>query len=207
MRRIALVGLAAVIACAGAGESVAPPPSPFRGVQSLVLVRAADDRASRPKDPLDGLQESLAARGFTTRVVDLGGKRPPELAPLERLFDQLEARAAAGRLERSATPVSSLGRDVAATVAGLGVDAVASYHRLDRHRSPSMPPSMAPGTTFPAPATASPQRPTGALVLVDRQGRVAAFAWGDAGALEDPSVPLNAAEAIDQLVHALTGEE
>jgi hypothetical protein len=203
---MALAGLAAVVACAGAGETLAPPPSPFRGVRSLVLVRAADERAHHPKDPLDGLDESLRARGFTTRVVELGPKRPPELAPLERLFEQLEGRASAGRNERVATPVSSLGRDAAGAVAGLGVDAVASYHRLDRHRMTPAPPTMAPGTTFPAPTTASPQRPIGALMLVDREGHVGTFAWGDAGALEDPSVPLNAAEAIDLLVRALTGE-
>jgi hypothetical protein len=204
MRRVGLAVLAAVAACAGAGETRAPGPSPFRGVRSLVLVRSADDRGQRPKDPLDGLDESLRERGFTTRIVELGGKQPPELAGLERLFGQLELRAATRRHERVADPVSSLGAGAARTVAGLGVDAVASYHRLDRRAAPALPPPSAPGTLFPTPSPAAPERPLGALVLVDREGRVATFAWGDAGPLEDPSVPLNAAEAIDLLVDALT---
>jgi hypothetical protein len=206
MRRVALAVLAACAGCAGAGETLTPPPSPFRAVRSLVLVRAVEDRGQRPKDPLDGLDETLRARGFTTRVVELGPKRPPELAGLERLFGQLEVRAATGRRERIATPVSSAGRDAAAAVAQLGVDAVASYHRLDRRRTPALPPSTAPGTLFPPSAPPTLDRPLGALVLVDREGHVAVFAWGDGGALEEPSVPLNAAEAIDQLVQALTGE-
>jgi hypothetical protein len=43
-------------------------------------------------------------------------------------------------------------------------------------------------------------------VLLDRAGNVATFAWGDGGALEEPGMPLNAAEAIEQLVAALSGE-
>jgi hypothetical protein len=202
MRTIGLAALAAAaVACAGAGETRATQPSRFQDVRSLVLVRGAgDQRGQGAKDPLDGLDESLRARGFATRVVELGAGRPPELAGLERLFEQLELRAAAGRLERVADPISSLGRDARATVAALGADAVASYHRLDRRRGAALP-APSPGTRFPAPPP--PDRPAAALVLVHRDGRVAVFAWGDAGALEDPSVPLNAAEAIDLLVEAL----
>jgi hypothetical protein len=205
MIRVAVAALGLAVACAGAGESVAPDPSPFRGVRSLALVRSAEDRGRRPKDPLDALRESLEARGFTTRTVELGDHPPAELAAVERLFAQLELRAATGRQERLAHPVSSLGRDARAAVAGLGVDAVASYHRLDRTRPQALPPATAPGTLFPAPAPA-PDRPTGALVLVDREGRAATFAWGDSGAFDDPAVPLNAAEAIELLVRALAGD-
>ena len=205
MRRLALA-LAAAAACATTGEAVAPPPPSFRQVSSLVLVRSADERTRRPRDPLDALDETLRARGFRTRVVDLARKPPPELAPLERLFAQLEARAGASRPERVATPVGTAGKDAAAAVAQLGVDAVASYHRLELRRPPDLPPPALPGTIFP-PAPAAPlQRPLGALAIVDREGHVATFAWGDAGPLEDPGVPLNAAEAIDMLVRALTGE-
>ncbi len=204
MRKLALA-LAAFTACATAGEAVAPPPSPFRRVRSLVLVRAADERAQRPRDPLDALDETLRARGFTTRIVELPRKPPPELAPLERLFGQLELRAAARRPERVAAPTGAAGRDAAAAVAQLGVDAVATYHRLDRHRLSDLPPPALPGSIFPPPP-APVERPVAGFALVDREGHVAAFAWGDAGPLEDPSVPLNAAEAIDFLVRALTGE-
>lgn len=200
---VALAALATAAACATAGESVAPAPPSFRQVRSLVLVRAVEDRGPRAKDPLDGLDESLRARGFTTRIVELGFRPPPELAPLERLFAQLEARAAAGRQERLAAPVATQ-RDAGEVVARLGVDAIATYHRLDR-RLPPLPPPVAPGSIFPPPRP--PERgPTGALALVDSAGTVATFAWGDGGSFDDPSVPVNAAEAIDHLVRALTGE-
>ncbi len=202
MRTFALA-LVAFTACATAGEA-APPPSPFRGARSLVLVRAGDAHGQRPKDALDGLDETLRARGFTTRIVELG-KPPPELASLERLFAQLELRAASRRSERIAPPVGAAGREAGAVVAQLGVDAVVSYHRLDRRRPPEPPPALLPGSIFPPPPPPA-GRPIGALMLVDRGGHVAAFAWGDAGPLEDPAVPLNAAEAIDFLVRALTGE-
>jgi hypothetical protein len=202
---VALAALAA--ACAAGDPARAPPPSPFREVRSLALVRVVDDRPHRPKDALDGLEESLRARGFEVRTVELGPRRPPELAPVERLFGQLEVRAAAGRQERLATPVSSLGGDAATAVMQLQVDAIATYHRLDGRYVGGMPPATAtPGTLFPAPAPTGPERPLGALVLVDRTGRVAVFGWGDAGTFDDPSVPLNAAEAIDLLLRALTGE-
>lgn len=204
MRTFALA-LVAFTACATAGEAAAPPPSPFRGVRSLVLVRAGDAHGQRPKDALDGLDETLRARGFTTRIVELGSKPPPELASLERLFAQLELRAASRRSERIASPVGAAGRDAGAVVAQLGVDAVVSYHRLDRRRPPEPPPALLPDSIFPPPPPPA-ERPIGALMLVDREGHVAAFAWGDAGPLEDPAVPLNAAEAIDFLVRALTGE-
>jgi hypothetical protein len=89
----------------------------------------------------------------------------------------------------------------------LRVDAIATYHRLDRRYVGGLPPpAAAPGTIFPPAAPAGGERPVGALVLVDRLGRVAVFGWGDSGSFDDPTVPLNAAEAIDHLLRALTGE-
>lgn len=197
-RTAAAAGLVALAACATLGEPAPPPAARFVGVRSLVLVREVEDRGARPKDPLDGLDESLRDRGFTTRVVELGRDRRTEQAPIERLFRQLEARAAAGRSERIATPVRDMGSEAGEMVAALGVDAVASYHRLERFRAP---PLSAPGMTSAPPA---PALPLGALVLLDRSGHLATFAWGDAGALDEPGMPLNAAEAIEQLVRALT---
>jgi hypothetical protein len=209
MRVLGLALALALAACATTGEAVAPTPTAFRGVRSLALVRSVDERGHTTKDPLDGLEETLRARGFTTRVVELGPKPPPELATVERLFDQLELRAAAGRAERIARPMSSVGAEAGAAVAQLGVDAVASYHRLDRRRAPGVSALSAPvqpGSVFPSPPPPIPDRPLAAFVLVDRDGRAATFAWGDAGPIDDPAVPLNAAEAIDLLVSALTGE-
>ncbi len=208
MSRVAIVALAALAACATTGEPIAPPPPSFREVRTLVLVRTTDGRAGRPKDPLDGLDESLRARGYTTRVVELGSRPPPDQAALERLFVQLESRAGAPRTDRfGARSYGDAGRAAGETVAALGVDAVASYHRLEGRR-PLPPPSSEPtlpGGVFPGPAVVSTRGPMGALVLVDRQGHVATFAWGETTDFDDPSVPVNAAEAIDLLVRALAG--
>jgi hypothetical protein len=206
---LALAAAATAAACATTGEAVAPAVPAFRGIRSLALVRAVDERGHTAKDPLDGLEETLRARGFTTRVIELGPRPPPELAAVERLFGQLELRATAGRAERIARPSSSAGPDAGAAVAQLGVDAVASYHRIDRRRTPgvsALPAPALPGSVFPSPPPPAPDRPLGAFVLVDRDGRAATFAWGDAGPIDDPAVPLNAAEAIDLLVSALTGQ-
>jgi hypothetical protein len=202
MRSLSLALLAAA-ACASARET-APPPSPFLGVRSLVLVRSLDDRTHRPKDPLDGLDETLRARGFATRLVELRPGHGRELDGLDRLFGQLEARAGAGRTERMARPITSGGEGAASAVAALGVDAVASYHRFERRRPAELRPEPLAGAPFsPAGPPAQP-RAAGALALVDREGRVATFTWGDA--IDDAAMPANPAEAIELLVRALTGE-
>jgi hypothetical protein len=195
----------AVAGCASSDSFVTPPPPSFREVRSLALVRTVDGRAGHPKDPLDGLDDSLRKRGYRTRRVELSGKDPAQ-ADLARLFDDLELRASAPRRERSGT-FSTLGRRAADTVAALGVDAVASYHRVDDRRS--LPPPDAarlPGTVLPGPPVEARRGPRGALAVVDRTGHVAVFAWGETSALDDPEVPWNPAEAIDLLVRALSGE-
>jgi hypothetical protein len=205
--RAAAVAAAALAACATVGESASAPPASFSGVRTLALVRQVEGRGARSKDPLDGLDETLRARGFTTRVVELGRDRRPDQAPFERLFRDLEARAAAAsRAERIAAPVRDLGSDAGKAVAALGVDAVVTYHRLERMRPPPLPaqPLGLPGMGAPSPP---PALPVGALLVLDRTGHLATFAWGDAGALDDPGMPLNAAEAIEQVVRALTGAD
>jgi hypothetical protein len=209
MRRGWSVLLVALAACATTGDAPAatPPPS-FREVRSLVLVRTVEDRAGRQKDPLDGLDESLRARGYRTRLVELGRAGGPDHPALARLFSDLEGRAGAARAERfGTTPYARLGRGAAETVAALGVDAVASYHRLALLRAPAPGDgARLPGTLLPGPAVSPAQRPTGALAVVDRAGHVATFAWGETSALDDPDVPVNAAEAIDLVLRALSGE-
>jgi hypothetical protein len=209
MRRLSPAFLAALAACATMGEPAeAPPPPSFREVRSLVLVRMAEDRAGRAKDPLDGLAESLRARGFTVRVVDLVASRRAEQKALERLFVDLETRAGATRGERFGTrPYSTMGREAADTVAALGVDAVVSYHSLGWRRSmPFNDEPTLPGTFVPGPPVTPERGPVGALALVDRAGHLATFAWGETTMLDDPDVPLNAAEAIDLVVRTLTSE-
>ena len=212
MRRVCPVVLFALAACACAcagGEALVAPPPSFREVRSLLLVRLADDRVGRPKDPLDGLDESLRARGYRTRIVELGSSRKPELAALDRLFTELELRAGAGPSERFGTkPYATMGRSAGETVAALGVDAVASYHRLDGRRrlTPADEAPPLPGTYVPGPPVSPRRGPRGALAVVDRAGHVATFAWGETTVLDDPDVPVNPAEAIDLVVRGLSGE-
>jgi hypothetical protein len=210
MRRAGLAVFAAALACATTGERApqAPPPS-FRAVRSLVLLRGTDDRAGRPKDPLDGLDESLRARGYATRVVDLGGKSRPENARLEELFMRLELRAGTPRGEHfGAAPAGQAGAAAGDVVAELGVDAVASYHHLvGRYLPPPAGAAPAFPGTFSTPTQAPvPRAAQGAFAIVDRAGHVAVFPWGESGGQGDGEGAINAAEAIDRLLRSLTGE-
>jgi len=211
MKRLAAAALATLAACATTGEPVAPAPPPsFAEVKTLLLVRSSLGRAGRARDPLDGLDESLRAHGYQTRIVELGSKPPKEQVQLERLFVQLEARAGVPRGDRfGARTYSEAGRQAAETVVALGVDAVASYHRLDGRTSlatvPVQPPVAGTGSMYPT-APHALVGPMGALALVDRSGHMATFPWGEPDdGLADPGVPLNAAEAIDLLVRTLSG--
>jgi hypothetical protein len=211
MTRIALGALAALAACATGGQPFAPPPPSFTEVKTLVLVRAAEGRAGRAKDPLDGLDESLRARGYQTRIVQLDAKPSRDQAALEKLFLQLESRAGAPRGDRfGPRPYGDAGKAAGETVAALGVDAVATYHRLDGRRplAPASSEPLLPGSMYQRPTLAPGGGPMGALAVVDRSGHVATFAWGeptDTG--PDPTVPVNAAEAIDLVVRTLAGQE
>ena len=114
--RLSSLALVAVAACATVGDAPSGPagPPPFRGVRSLVLARWTDYPTNRPKDPLDALKDTLDARGFATRAVDVGYRTPAELRSLERLHSQLGSRiygsAQGGRPARRVEP---LGRDAA----------------------------------------------------------------------------------------------
>ena len=90
----------------------------------------------------------------------------------------------------------------------LGVDAVATYHRLEGRRALGSAPSqpLMPGSALPGPQVVPARGPLGALVVVDRQGHVAVFPWGETTPLDDPSVPVNAAEAIDLVLRTLAGQ-
>lgn len=207
--RLASLALAAAAGCATAPEPAAPPagPPPFQGARSLVLARWTDDPAGRPKDPLDALKESLDARGLATRMVDVGGRTPPELRDLERLHATVGSRIHGGQRDRFSRRVEPLGRDAGQVVAALGVDVVALYHRFDGRPPPAAfpEPSTMPGAPFP-PSPALERSPLGAFSLVDRAGEATWVDWGAADAEFDPEVPANAAEAIDAIVAVLTGE-
>ncbi len=206
MRWLGLAALAAA-ACATAGGRAPQPAEPsFRAVRSLVLVRTPEDRAGRPKDPLDGLDESLRARGYATRIVMLGPGRKPELAGLEALFVRLETLAATRRGDRfGPAPAWEAGTAAGEVVAALGVDAVASYHRLEGRTFLSAPAPPTFGGALGAPPL-PPRAAQGAFALVDRAGHVALFPWGESAGTAEPDGALNAAEAIDLVLRALTGE-
>jgi hypothetical protein len=178
-------------------------PPPFQGVRSVALVRSRDAEAGRPRDPLDALKESLAARGLEVRTVELGPRVDGALRPVQRLQDRAarEAEASGSGRER----VRRLGEDAAAAVRGLGVDAVVLYHRTDDWRLSAAPDPRAFASPGLPPAVA--RRPVAALTAVDANGAAVTYAWGAPGdgLGADPTAPVNAAEAVDLVVRALAG--
>ncbi len=210
--RLAALALA-LAACATVADTATGGPPPFQGVKSLALARWNDDPSTpRPKDPLDALKESLDGRGYQTRVVELGPRMPssPEARELARLFEAVRSRAASGGREAWARSAGGADPQAGKVVAALGVDAVALYHRFDDRASPAYADAPAAASPFGTPRTAFPPfRPLGALSLVDRGGRIVSFAWGSQRLQDpqlDPSAPVNAAEAVDDVIRALTGE-
>jgi hypothetical protein len=208
--RPAGLALAATLAACAACASVdAPPPGPppFRGARRLVLVRDVDDpRAQRARDPLDALKESLDARGYEARVVEVRPGKDRELRDLERLEERIVGHF--WTRERTTGRAERLGADAGAVVTRLGADAVAAYHRLDARLAPP-PPAPGPpwGSPFPGQQPAAPvRRPSGALSLVAADGSAAWFPWGGEGAERDPAALINAAEAIEALLAALAGD-
>ncbi len=204
MRKAVLAVFAVACACAAVQDPAPAGPSPFRSVKKLVLVRRVDDpKAQRGRDAIDALKESLDARGYETRVVEVGSREDRALRDLDALEDRIGTRlwnrdAAPGRVE-------ALGKGAGDVVARLGADAVAGYHRLDARFAP-LPPPIQPWGAPPTGALPAPRLPpTGALSLVAADGSLAWFPWGGQGAELDERQLLNPAEAIDALLAALAG--
>jgi hypothetical protein len=203
---LALAG-ALSLSCATLGEA-APATAPALGaVRRIAVVHVRPDPgAARVKDPLDALAESLAARGYETRIEEAGPGASEALRAVERLHARLEGWVAATPTRgRSGRRAEALGAEAAKVVRDLGTDAVAIYHRLDDRSFAPLPEPPLGGSAFPRRYEPS-RRPLGALSIVDREGNAASVAWGGAGAELDPSAPVNAAEAIDLILRALTGE-
>ncbi|HET8542285.1 MAG TPA: hypothetical protein VFL83_20590 [Anaeromyxobacter sp.] len=204
-RVLAVASCAAWTACATVVEGPPPGPSPFRAVKKVALVRRVDDpRAPRGRDAIDALKESLDARGYETRVIELGAGKDGALRDLDRLEERI-----GGRLwvrDAAGGSADALGAEAGAIVARLGVDAVAGYHRLDPGLAPLPPPPEPWGAPPASQARAEPaRRPAGALSLVAADGSLAWFPWGGAAAELDPAALINPAEAIDALLAALAG--
>ncbi len=174
-------------------------------MKKLVLVRRVDGaRKPGERDALDALEESLRARGYQARIVEVGRARDATL----RDVDALEERVAARFWSRDRTPgrAELLGADAGAVVAKLGADAVVGYHRGEEQPLPLPPPPdpMWGPSRAPRPPTVGP--PAGALSVVAASGAAAWFPWGGAGAEADSRALLNAAEAIDAVLAALAGK-
>ncbi len=204
-RAAALAAAATLAACAPLAEAPPPGPPPFRGVKRLVLVRRVDDpRAQRGRDPLDALKESLVARGYEARIVELGAGKDASLKDVDALEGRVEARM--WSRERTTGRPEALGADAGAIVSKLGADAVVGYHRLRDQLPPLLPPPTPWGAPPPVPQQVPARRPAGALSLVAASGAAAWFPWGGQGPnLEDPAVLINPAEAIDAVLAALAG--
>jgi hypothetical protein len=202
--QLASLALAAATACAGVREPPGPPP--FEGVKSLALVRWREpDAAARPRDPLDVLKESLDARGYETRLVEVGRRVPDALRPVQRLHERVGAHGGT-TWPRGRDRLERIGPEAGEAARALGVDAVVLYHRAEDWRSPALPePRAFPQPGFPPPVAF--RRPLGALSLVDGGGAAVSFEWGapDEALDRDPAGPVNAAEAIDAILGVLAG--
>ncbi len=205
-RAAALVLAAALAGCAPlAAEGPPAGPSPFLGVKKLVLVRHLDDpRAPRGRDPLDALKESLDARGYEARIVEIAARDDGPLRDVDRLEDRIAARM--WNRDRTRARPERLDADAGAVVARLGADAVVGYHRL-QGQLPPLPPPPSPswGSPYPGQRALPGRRPAGALSLLDASGSLAWFPWGGREAELEHAALINPAEAIDALLAALRG--
>jgi hypothetical protein len=205
---VLLASACAALSCATMGEPASAGPPPFAGVKKLALVRIRAGRDGvRPRDVLDALADSLAARGYEVRWVEVGPNPPAALRGVERLYARIDGSIASAQPRpRFGRRVEPAGADAAEVMGALDVDALAMVHRFD-DRLLMPPPDALSGGFFPTrPDQPGMRRPAGALSLVDRAGNATWFAWGAAGSELDPTQPVNAAEAIDMLLHALAGE-
>jgi hypothetical protein len=206
---------AALAACASAPPPLAPARAAAGGVRTVAVLRFAEGGRA---DPALALGESLGARGLSVSPVDAAGG--PERGRLERLRALVRTRVEGDRADRAVSS-SGLGEEAAEAVRALGVDAVALSVRLPAYAT--MPPPAGPGGLWPAPGARvgpdfdpiAPAPPREAVAVVTAAGDVVWSGWGAQqemlgapGPEPLPAVtrPVNAAEAIDALVAAVTGE-
>jgi hypothetical protein len=208
MRPLRALPLALFLAARCATVPEGPPgPPPFRGIQRLLLVREVDRPTPhpRPKDPIDALEESLAAHGRTTRTVEVGPRLREDLRGVGRLFGRIEELIAGGPPPgwRGRT-VEHVDGDLRALLGRLGADAAVLYYRARPRVAP--PPLSRPGPTEREEAVPPA---VAALAVVDREGALVWFDWGGAETAteRDPGAPANAAEAVEAVVRIVTGEE
>ena len=205
VRWIGAVGaLALFCGCAGGGASAVrptsgPPWKAFGGARTVALVH--EPGTGKPggpaRDPVDGLGESLRARGWEVRVP------PPEAAgALLSLRNRLEPLA--GAPAGDAGPVTaSVVEGAGEVVRSAGVDAVALAWRFvlrSMPRDPTLPRQMPALSPVEGPGRIEPPiaDPLGALALVNARGDVLRVEWGDREGREGerPDSPAEASEAL-----------
>ena len=201
-------GRTAAAGCGGPGAEARPTAAEtFQGVHAVALVRRLERLGPRAKDPLDGVQESLAARGLATTVVDVPPRPPRALAALAALNDRIAQRVDAEPegVRRRVAPFREVG--AAEAVAALGVDAAVFHIRPGSRFGPL---GLAP--IPPVGPEAQDRRALGgaprpfrleALAVAARDGTVAWIAWDPLDEQPAPGQPVNAFEAIEDLLRLL----
>jgi len=194
------VTLAVACGCAGGGASAVrpasgPPWKAFGGTRTVALVH--EPGTGKPggpvRDPVDGLGESLRARGWEVRV-----PRPEAADALLSLRDRLELWS--GAPAEGGRAVSSGALDWAGDVVrSTGVDSVALSWRFMLRSMPHDPMLARP---LPARTEPSATDPLGAVALVSARGDVVRVEWGDREGREGER-PDNPAEAIEALLEAI----
>lgn len=190
--------VAALAGCASVPPGPPPPPpeQSFRAVKSVALVHRLAWRATAPgpgesrrRDPLDVLQDALAARGLRTVTLELTERPPPDLTDIDAVVRMVEGIAQGAPPDAGGPEVTSVGARAAPVLARLEADALAVYTRGLGWGAPP------PSPFFGQPLMAPPPATVAAISLVARDGTVVTFAWG--GDAFGTLGPANAAEAVD----------
>ncbi len=206
MKMLAALAFSAV-SCARV-QPPPPGPPPFRVVKRVALVKWIERGEVRRPDPLDGLGQTLQARGFEVSILELGPKLRDDLRGLDKLHDEASWHVGTGSLgakrprqaERLSTPTDAL-------LDRLDADAIVFSYRLGQ--VPAWYQPAAPYGPFgplgadPYARPRAPLRPAGAFTLIGRGGALLSFEWASQAGMAEPAMPANAAEAIEQLVRAI----
>jgi hypothetical protein len=195
--RVAMGVLSAALGagCAGPGGAAGRAERvgrPFAEVRTVAVFRPPAREERHGKDVLDGLAETLAARGLVVRTT---GPDPAVAGRLEELRDRLE-RWAGPALEARGAAWVGVHEGAGDVVRAAGVDAVAFGYRFVR--SLELGQSASP---FAAPRASTGRAALGALVLVAAHDDVLRVEWGADGF--EAAGPASAAEAIEALAAVL----
>lgn len=168
----------------------------FAGARTVALVHERRGEPVARRDVVDGLAETLRARGWQVRP-----PRAESMEALTALGHRLETWSQSS-LGLGAGVTDGVSAEAGAAVRAAGVDAVAYEFRFTSHRPPIAQPMFTSPTDSPELLTRS--QVLGALVLVSKRDEVLRVEWGDA---ETVGLPQSPAEAIDALVAAILPQD